>query len=216
MNPRNIQHGAVAGIAGGIVFGAMMGMMGMLPMIGQMVGSPTAGAGFLVHIAISALIGASFGLIFHSRVHGTGSGFGYGALYGGVWWILGPLTLMPLMMGMGLGVNWNSAAAAAMLAKPRRTPHLRIDPGLYLCLARTPRESGGDGRPGSLAHRLISTAQLPERTEAECRSGRVRSRNRNSVSVSGLPVPMRRDGTRRVWVPAASLAQRSACATVQA
>ena len=28
MNPRNIQHGAVAGIAGGIVFGAMMGMMG--------------------------------------------------------------------------------------------------------------------------------------------------------------------------------------------
>ena len=42
MNPRNIQHGAVAGIAGGIVFGAMMAMMGMLPMIGQMVGSPTA------------------------------------------------------------------------------------------------------------------------------------------------------------------------------
>ena len=122
MNPKNIRDGAVAGIAGGIVFGAMMGMMGMLPMIGQMVGSPTAGAGFLVHIAISALIGASFGLIFHSLVRGTGSGFGYGTLYGGVWWILGPLTLMPLMMGMGLGVNWNSAAAAAML--PSLAGHL--------------------------------------------------------------------------------------------
>ena len=122
MNPRNIQHGAVAGIAGGIVFGAMMAMMGMLPMIGQMVGSPTAGAGFLAHLVISALIGASFGLIFHSRVRGTGSGFGYGALYGGVWWILGPLTLMPLMMGMGLGVNWNGAAAAAML--PSLAGHL--------------------------------------------------------------------------------------------
>ena len=122
MNPRNIRHGAVAGIAGGIVFGAMMAMMGMLPMIGQMVGSPTAGAGFLAHLVISALIGASFGLIFHSRVRGTGSGFGYGALYGGVWWILGPLTLMPLMMGMGLGVNWNGAAAAAML--PSLAGHL--------------------------------------------------------------------------------------------
>ena len=32
-----------------------------------------------------------------------------------IWWVLGPLTLMPLMMGMGLGVNWNLGAAQAML-----------------------------------------------------------------------------------------------------
>ena len=179
-------------------------------MIGQMVGSPTAGAGFLAHLVINALIGASFGLIFYSRVRGTGSGFGYGALYGGVWWILGPLTLIPLMMGMGLGVNWDGAAAAAMLTEPRRTSHLRIDPGLYLCLARTPRESGVDGRPGRLAHGLIRTAPLPERTEAECRSGRVRSRNRNAVSVSGLPVPMLCDPTRQLWVPAAGVAKGEA------
>ncbi len=31
-------------------------------------------------------------------------------MYGLVWWFLGPLTLMPLFMGMGLGGNWNGGA----------------------------------------------------------------------------------------------------------
>ena len=101
---------------GGVVFGAMMGMMGMLPMIGQMVGSPTAAAGFATHLLISASIGGSFGFLFHRFVSGTGSGLGYGAAYGALWWFLGPLTLMPFFMGMGLGVNWNATAAAAMSA----------------------------------------------------------------------------------------------------
>ena len=35
---------------------------------------------------------------------------GSGLAYGFAWWILGPLTLMPFFMGMGLGVNWNVAA----------------------------------------------------------------------------------------------------------
>ena len=161
MNFKNIQQGAIAGIAGGIVFGAMMGMMGMLPMIGQMIGSPTAGAGFVVHIVISALIGGSFGLIFHSQVRGTGSGLGYGALYGGVWWILGPLTLMPLMMGMGLGVNWNGAAAAAMF--PSLIGHLVY--GLVLgCtfswLGR--RAEPVSTRPDRLAHRMTGSVEVPE------------------------------------------------------
>ncbi len=92
-----------------------MGMMGMLPMIGKMVGHPSAVTGFLVHLVNSALIGAAFATLFHRFVHGKSSGLGYGLVYGGAWWLLGPLTLMPLMMGMGLGVNWNATAAAQML-----------------------------------------------------------------------------------------------------
>ena len=115
MNVRNIKLGAYGGLAGGVVFGAMMATMGMLPMIGKMVGHPSAVTGFLVHLVISALIGASFAALFHRFVHGKGSGLGYGLLYGGAWWLLGPLTLMPLMTGMGLGVNWNAAAASQML-----------------------------------------------------------------------------------------------------
>ncbi len=45
MSTRNIKLGAYGGLAGGVVFGAMMGMMGMLPMIGKMVGHPSAVTG---------------------------------------------------------------------------------------------------------------------------------------------------------------------------
>ena len=89
--------------------------MGMLPMIGKMVGHPSVVAGFLVHLVISAVIGASFAILFDRLVQGAIGGLGYGLFYGAIWWLLGPLTLMPLMMGMGLGVNWNAAAASQML-----------------------------------------------------------------------------------------------------
>ena len=122
MSARELKLGAYGGFAGGLIFGAMMGMMGMLPMIGSMIGQPTAAAGFGVHMVNSVIIGAGFAIAFGRFVNGTRSGVGLGLAYGGVWWILGPLTLMPLFMGMGFGVNWHVAAAAAML--PSLVGHL--------------------------------------------------------------------------------------------
>lgn len=115
MNTKSILHGVIGGLAGGVVFGVMMGMMGMLPMIGKMAGHPSAAAGFAVHLMISAAIGAGFALTLGRAACGTGSGLRRGLAYGGAWWILGPLTLMPLMMGMGLGANWSADAAVKML-----------------------------------------------------------------------------------------------------
>ena len=122
MSTRELKWGAYGGLAGGLIFGMLMGMMGMLPMIGSMIGQPTAAAGFAVHMANSVIIGVGFAIVLGRFVSGTPSGVGIGLAYGGVWWILGPLTLMPLLMGMGLGVNWNAAAAAAML--PSLVGHL--------------------------------------------------------------------------------------------
>jgi hypothetical protein len=95
-----IWQGAVAGIGGGIVFGMLMAMMGMLTTIAGMVGSTSPIVGALIHLVISAGIGASFGLLvpivrFWLLV-------GAGAIYGMVWWVLGPLVLMPAMLGMPL------------------------------------------------------------------------------------------------------------------
>ncbi len=122
MSTRELKWGAYGGVAGGLIFGAMMGVMGMLPMIGSMVGQPTAAAGFAVHMANSVIIGVGFAIVLGRFVSGIRSGLGAGLVYGGAWWILGPLTLMPLFMGMGFGVNWNAAAAAAML--PSLVGHL--------------------------------------------------------------------------------------------
>ncbi len=110
-----IKHGINGGIMGGLVFGMMMAKMGTLPMIGGMIGLPHVAAGFLVHMMISVSIGASFGLLLGPWLNTRGKSLAFGAAYGASWWVLGPLTLMPLMMGMGLGVNWNATAAAAML-----------------------------------------------------------------------------------------------------
>ena len=114
--------GAIAGIAGGIVFGMMMGMMGMLPVIAGMVGSSSAIVGFAVHLVMSAMIGAGFGVVLGTLATTTSRGVATGAAYGMAWWVIGPLTVMPLMMGQGLGAAWT--ASAVMAAIPSLMGHV--------------------------------------------------------------------------------------------
>ena len=108
----SLKKGILGGLAGGVVFGALMGMMGMLPMIGGMIGLPSALPGFLVHMMMSAAIGAGFGLFVGLFVNGRAL-IGAGVAYGALWWVLGPLTFMPWLMGMGLAANLNPAGMAA-------------------------------------------------------------------------------------------------------
>jgi uncharacterized membrane protein YagU involved in acid resistance len=93
--------GAIAGIVGGIVFGLMMQVMmpPMMGMIGSLIGVPAVG--WPLHLFFSAIIGAIFGLALGARVASWGYALGLGAAYGFVWWILGPLLIMPTWMGMG-------------------------------------------------------------------------------------------------------------------
>ena len=97
---KSIFTGAIAGLGGGLVFGIMMGMQGMLPMVGMLVRQENAVVGFIVHMIISALIGASYGFIAPRLPSGWGTAVISGALYGAAWWVLGALVLMPLMLGM--------------------------------------------------------------------------------------------------------------------
>ena len=87
--------GVVGGEAGGLVFGILMAMMGMLPMVAGLVGSSSAAVGFIVHLVFSAIIGAGFGLAFGARCATYREGALWGLLYGAIWWVLGPLVLMP-------------------------------------------------------------------------------------------------------------------------
>lgn len=100
VNSRLLWTGALAGIIGGIPFGIMMGMMGMMPMIGMLVRVDSALAGVFVHAAISAVTGAVYGsfavrfpLTWQNAIVG-------GLLYGVIWWVLGALILMPALLGM--------------------------------------------------------------------------------------------------------------------
>jgi hypothetical protein len=109
---QELAYGAVGGLAGGVVFGMLMQMMGMIPMVAQLVGSSSVVVGWLVHLAISAFAGAAFGLIVGSRVHHVWAAVGIGLAYGVLWWVGGALLIMPARLGMDVfvlnAVAWQS------------------------------------------------------------------------------------------------------------
>ena len=111
---QRIVGGAAGCIVGGLVFGAMMAAMGMLPMVASVVGSKSAVVGFLYHMFNSVVIGALFGLLFGAFSRNYGQGAVLGLVYGVIWWVLGPLILMPLLMGMG-GPQFGMALSPPML-----------------------------------------------------------------------------------------------------
>jgi len=89
-----------AGLAGGLVFGLMMAMMGMLPMIAMLIGQESPLVGFILHMVISAFFGAVYGLVAARFFSGYGPNLIAGALYGVLVWIGGALVMMPLLLGM--------------------------------------------------------------------------------------------------------------------
>lgn len=107
-----IKSGAWAGLIAGVVFGAMMGMMGMLPMIAKLLGGSSALFGFALHLVFSAIIGAFFALILGHLALDKWKGIIYGLIYGLVWWFLGPLIIMPVWLGMGLQLSLSGMTMA--------------------------------------------------------------------------------------------------------
>jgi len=100
---RRVVAGVVGGIAGGIVFGMMMAMMGLLPLLASMVGSESPIVGFLVHMMMSIMIGLGLTVLFGNRLLTSyGRGAVVGIVYGAIWWVLGPLMVMPMMLGGAL------------------------------------------------------------------------------------------------------------------
>lgn len=93
-------RGVGGGLAGGLAFGLLMQMMGMMPMVAMLVGSDSTAVGWLLHLAISAFIGATFGVLLGRRVTSIPRGLGLGVGYGILWWVLGALIIMPASLGM--------------------------------------------------------------------------------------------------------------------
>ena len=101
--------GAVAGLAGGVVFGAAMALLGSLPNVAQIARSDSPVVGFVVHMMIAALVGAGFGLLVaHQQVRASETLF-WGLAYGAFWWFLGPQTLLPILTGQPLAWDLEGA-----------------------------------------------------------------------------------------------------------
>jgi hypothetical protein len=110
---RSLSWGAVAGLFGGIVASPVLLATHALPKI---VGPDTTLSGFrglILHLLVSAAIGMTYGLLFRNEASSLGLGIAWGWLFGLIWWFVGPMTLLPLLL---TGVcDWSTDAASALL-----------------------------------------------------------------------------------------------------
>ena len=98
--PARLAAGVGGGLVGGVMFGILMQMMNMIGMVAMLVGSKAVAIGWLVHLAISVFIGATYALLFARRATGLLPAAVIGMGYGVVWWVLGALLIMPAKLGM--------------------------------------------------------------------------------------------------------------------
>jgi len=121
-------RGAVASVIGGLLFSIVMLMTGTLPRVARIVGGTSPAVGFAVHLIIAALIGATYGVLFHHEAIDDRAAVAWGTLYGLIWWFLGPLTLFPVLLGGTF--TWTTTAASDQL--PSLIGHMIYGIGLAL------------------------------------------------------------------------------------
>ncbi|MCP9969000.1 hypothetical protein [Actinomadura madurae] len=120
---RAVGYGALAGLVGGVVFGLLWGSVDALPTVARLVGARGAGAGWAVHLVIAQVIGVSYALFFRGRSYDLVSGVGWGLSYGFFWWVLGALTLLPVLLGQP--PRWGGRGDRGGVREPDRAPRLR-------------------------------------------------------------------------------------------
>jgi len=105
--------GGAAGLVGGIVASPILLATHALPKIVGLDTSLSGSRGLLLHLLVSAAIGMTYGLLFRNEASSLGLGVAWGWLFGLIWWFVGPMTILPLLL---TGVcDWSTDAASALL-----------------------------------------------------------------------------------------------------
>jgi uncharacterized membrane protein YagU involved in acid resistance len=105
----SLKWGAAAGLSGGLLFSLVLMATGTLPEVARMGGGSSVVYGFIVHMSVSAMLGMTYGMLFRREAPDFGSGIAWGLVYGLIWWFIGPMTLLPILLGGSL--TWTLAAA---------------------------------------------------------------------------------------------------------
>jgi uncharacterized membrane protein YagU involved in acid resistance len=153
-----VRWGALAGIAGGLLYALVLLATGSWTQIAAVVGGSSPWLGFALHLLISIMVGVSYGLLFQREAPNLASGIAWGLCYGLIGWFIGPLTLLPVSQGLPLWTQvqareqfpslvgqliYGAIAAAAFWALERRhNEWLLLDPRIVAREQRLRRPLG--------------------------------------------------------------------------
>jgi hypothetical protein len=110
---RSLQWGAIAGLTGGIVSSPLLFAAHVLTNIVGVDTHLSTFHGLLVHLLVSTLIGMSYGVLFRDEASNLGMASAWGGMFGLIWWYLGPLTLLPLILTGE--IDWRITAVSTLL-----------------------------------------------------------------------------------------------------
>ena len=110
---QSLYRGAMASVCGGLLFTLVLLASGSLSNVAAIAGGSSLVLGFVVNMTMSALIGMTYGLLFRYESPDFGSGVAWGLVYGLIWWFVGPMTLMPIVLGGTF--DWTTKTAATLL-----------------------------------------------------------------------------------------------------
>jgi len=110
---RSLQWGAKAGFAGGLVSSPFLFAAHMLSNVAGAATHLSSVNGLLVHLLVSTLIGMSYGILFRDEASNLAMAGAWGWVFGLIWWYVGPLTLLPLILTGE--IDWRITAASALL-----------------------------------------------------------------------------------------------------
>ena len=110
---RSLQWGALAGLAGGLVSSPFMFAAHVLSTVAGVSTHLSTLSGLLVHLLVSTFIGMSYGVLFRDEASNLAMAGAWGWVFGLIWWYVGPLTLLPLLLTGE--IDWRIGAASALL-----------------------------------------------------------------------------------------------------
>ena len=107
----SLKWGALASLAGGLALDLVLVASGSTPAALWTGRSSTLG--LAAGLAISTVLGMSYGLLFHREAPSFGAAVLWGLLFGLIRWYVDPLTIEPILLRGGF--DWSVGAASALL-----------------------------------------------------------------------------------------------------
>lgn len=94
-----VQAGALAGLAGGLVCAWALTSQGQTAEWAVLFGSSGRAEMLAVHLGLSVSLGVAYGSIFGAEQSAEAASLSTGIVFGLLWWMIGPLTLLPILVG---------------------------------------------------------------------------------------------------------------------